>query len=423
MALRRALIFQVLKTVLFTCLFISAVLAVAEIWFRCQPEKPGAISSELIKARLWRLWLNKENTDPLLPPFKVFSNTDIDNIERLRFIAKETGLPKNARLTSYDFLRPEEMKEETTYTATINDLGFRDPPRTAEKPENTYRIIVLGSYQAFGHGVNDEDAYPRRLERILNDSEKHSGVFEVWNGGRHTGTAIMGLARLRTEVLAYRPDLIVWDFGFVDYEILGDNLLLQVLQLPDSWFYRPLGWFFSLSRDVLLQKSKLFSQIQNYWIGQSKKKNVENFSHVTKKMLSIAKENDIPVILLRHTMVLFIEPQVYRDLAGSYEKAYFVDGMDIFGKYPPSPDLIKKFRSGPNWLTEYAPDRDYFWPYSEYFKSLPQYNEAGYEAIARYLADTIEGMPNIDRLKSADVDRGQYERASGNKQNEPGSRQ
>lgn len=365
---------------------------VCEIWFQLKPESsPEKYFKKKIKARLWKVWLNQKNTDILLPPFKIFSNTDFDNIERLRLIAKETSLPRNTKLRSYDFLRPEEIKEKTYYTATINNLGFRDPPRTIQKPKNVFRIIALGSYQAFGHAVNDEDTYPRQLERILNNRNTNNTVFEVWNGGRHAASAIVGLARLKTEILIYQPDLIIWDYGFVDGFILGDNNFPASFLFPDSGIYRPVSWLFNLTKDIAAGRSATFIEFADYVLRKNFSKNVEAFIKVNKKMMEITKENNIPVIFLRQSTVFYIPPFFYQKLSDAFDHVIYVDGNKIFEKYPPTPEWVKKFHSEENWLSEYDPDlgkMHEWWP-PEYFKDIYQYNEGGQRAIAEYLADVI----------------------------------
>ena len=365
---------------------------ICEIWFRLEPETPpGKYFIKKIKARLWNVWLNKQNSDVLSPPFKIFSNTDFDNIERLRFIVKETSLPRNTKLSSYDFLRQEESKEKTYYIATINNLGFRDPPRTIQKPKNVFRIIILGSYHAFGHAVNDEDTYPRQLERILNNLGFKNIIFEVWNGGRHAASAIVGLARLKTEILEYRPDLLIWDYGFVDWAISGDNNFPIAFLFPDYGIYRPLVWLFHLTKNITAGKSATFMKLGDYLLRKNSSKNIEDFLKVNKRMMEITKQSNIPVILLHQSIVFSIRPAFYRELLDEFDHVIFVDGNKIFEKYPPSSELVRKFHSEENWLSEYDPvlGKVRHWRPPEYFKDIFQYNEWGHKAIAEYLADEI----------------------------------
>lgn len=393
MGVLKSIIKRGLKFTLYIFLFLFMTFTICEIWFRLEPETlPAKYFKNRIEARLWNVWLNKQNSDVLFPPFKIFSNTDLDNIERLRFIVKETSLPRNTKLRSYDFLRQGEIKEKTYYIATINNLGFRDPPRTIQKPKNVFRIIVLGSYHAFGHAVNDEDTYPRQLERILNNLGLNNIIFEVWNGGRHAASAIVGLARLKTEILDYQPDLIIWDYGFVDVAILGDNNLPPAFLFPNSGIYRPLAWLCHLTKNIIAGKSVTFIKFQDYLFRKNCSKNVENFLKVNKRMLEITKQNSIPVILLRQSIVTDIRPAFYQKLSDEFDHVIFVDGNKIFEKYPPPPEVVRRFHSEENWLSEYNPELEKVrkWRPPEYFKDIFQYNEWGHKAIAEYLADKIK---------------------------------
>ena len=53
-------------------------------------------------------------------------------------------------------------------TFQTNSLGFRTPEVSLEKPAGTYRILVFGSSNTMGYGVNNDDMYTRHLERWLN---------------------------------------------------------------------------------------------------------------------------------------------------------------------------------------------------------------------------------------------------------------
>ena len=403
MWLLKIIIKRVLKFIFYTFLFLSIIFIICEIWFRLKPEPPPAKYFERkIRAKLWNLWLNEQNTDVLLPPFKIFANTDFDNIERLRFIVKETSLPKNTKLKSYDFLRPEKIKEKTSYTVTINNLGFRDPQRAIQKPKNVFRIIVLGSYQAFGLAVNDEDTYPRQLEHILNNLHLDNITFEVWNGGCPSATAIVGLARLKTEMLTYKPDLIIWDYGFADRAVLGDNNLPVAFFHPDVSIYRPLVWLFRITKNIAAGKSVTFIKFENYLLRNNYRKNLVAFAKVNKEMLEITKENNIPVILLRQSMLWFIQPTFYEETSGGFNHAIFVDVNEIFKKYPPPPELVREFHAGENWLSEYNPELGKWpaWRPPEYFTDFYQYNKWGYKAITEYLADKIKIFVKESYLKS-----------------------
>lgn len=390
-----------LKIILYIFLFLFMTFTICEIWFRLEPESPSSWKNfkSKIAARVGYEWLNENNKDVLFPPFKLFSNTDFDNMERLRFIVKITRLPRNTTLKSYDFLRPEELKEKTSYTATINNLGFRDPPRTIQKPKNVFRIIVLGTYSAFGHAVSDDDAYPRQLEGILNNLHLNDMNFEVWNGGRHAATAIVGLARLKTEILNYNPDLIIWDYGQVDQILIGDDNFPRMFLYPNTGIYRPLKWLFHLTRAIVV-KSAAITRFENDLINKYSRRNEQSLLEVNKRMIEFTKQNNIPVILLQQLMAPGWPP-AYQELLKKFDHVILLGSAPrIFKKYPPPPQLTRRFHSEENWLSEFNPDLGKItrWNPPEYFKDVFQYNEWGYKAIAEYLADTIE--MNFPRLLS-----------------------
>ena len=61
-----------------------------------------------------------------------------------------------------------------------NSLGYRDFEYSQERPNNTFRILMLGDSMTFGQGINKtSDTYPKQLEVLLNKGSKQK--FEVIN--------------------------------------------------------------------------------------------------------------------------------------------------------------------------------------------------------------------------------------------------
>ncbi|MCP4683043.1 MAG: hypothetical protein GY864_11975 [Desulfobacterales bacterium] len=88
----------------------------------------------------------------------------------------------------------------------INASGFRGPEFKMEKKPGIQRIMVIGDSFTFGMGVNWEDAYPTRLERILNEKKRPC---EVINCGVIAHHMWQHDEMLRGKVLSYKPDLII----------------------------------------------------------------------------------------------------------------------------------------------------------------------------------------------------------------------
>jgi hypothetical protein len=63
---------------------------------------------------------------------------------------------------------------------TISPQGLRDREFTPEPPEGTYRVLVLGDSVSYGVRTKAEDAFPKRLERLLGE---RWGKIEILNAG------------------------------------------------------------------------------------------------------------------------------------------------------------------------------------------------------------------------------------------------
>ena len=54
---------------------------------------------------------------------------------------------------------------------SLNSLGYRDFEYSQERPNNTFRILMLGDSMTFGSGIDKiPDTYPKQLEVLLNNS-------------------------------------------------------------------------------------------------------------------------------------------------------------------------------------------------------------------------------------------------------------
>jgi lysophospholipase L1-like esterase len=101
---------------------------------------------------------------------------------------------------------PDSVSRRVEYAH--NSKGLRDEEYPYQKPEGTYRILVLGDSFAYGDGVRRSEAFPEMLESLL----KEHGSFEVIN----TGVMGYGLTQetlyYETEGYKYEPDLVMLVF-------------------------------------------------------------------------------------------------------------------------------------------------------------------------------------------------------------------
>lgn len=112
-------------------------------------------------------------------------------------------------------MRPGWSGDEFEAPVTINSKGLRNPEIAYEKPADTYRILALGDSWTFGFRMNEPDAYPRQLERLLNASAATRGdtrKIEVINAGVVGYSTDQEAAYLATEGWKYSPDLVLVNF-------------------------------------------------------------------------------------------------------------------------------------------------------------------------------------------------------------------
>lgn len=103
---------------------------------------------------------------------------------------------------------------------TVNrnpSLGARLPRTAARlKAGGPLRIVAVGSSSTVGMGVwNSAETYPEVMRRELARLRPHARVLTVTSG--RIGETIPGaMSRFGPDVLAYRPDLVVWQLGTND---------------------------------------------------------------------------------------------------------------------------------------------------------------------------------------------------------------
>ncbi len=112
-------------------------------------------------------------------------------------------------------MRPGWTGDEFEAPVAINSKGLRNPEIPYEKPANTYRILALGDSWTFGFRMNEPDAYPRQLERILQANAAARGDtrhIEVINAGVVGYSTDQEAAYLKVEGWKYQPDLVLVNY-------------------------------------------------------------------------------------------------------------------------------------------------------------------------------------------------------------------
>lgn len=389
-----------LRVAIKTVLFVVCVFAVAELYIRFDQNRalgPAELGAReyhrMVLSRMHAIWLDVfREPDPLLPPYVVFANRDIHDDERLKRVLEDSRIAFVGERSSYDFLQSPERASSTAYIVTMNSLGFRGPERDAEKPAGTFRIVVLGSYHPFGLGVGDDENYPALLEKKLMAATDRT--VEVWNGGKPAGTAIVGLAQMRHEILEYSPDLIVLDYGFIDTLVLDDNIFPPAMRFPDSFsskVFRVVAEPFILG----LNRSALWNNFFfKQFIEKPRMDKFDRFRETIGETIAIAKEHGIPVVIVSQLQV--IPPNTF-DVFADGTDVQVVKVRDVFAENPPDYPDAAEWQEGywsRTWLAELNPEvvdaKSYIFEYYPYRLDLFQLSAIGQDVLASSLSALIQ---------------------------------
>ncbi len=126
-----------------------------------------------------------------------------------RLVEKEPAVPRHLKVFDERYgwsLMPNEVAtswrtgEPVEYR--INSIGARDDETPYDKPEGTFRIVLLGDSRSFGNGVPIEKHFSSLLEGYFEDVE----VINLGVGGFGVDQELL---RLRLEGLRYQPDLVL----------------------------------------------------------------------------------------------------------------------------------------------------------------------------------------------------------------------
>lgn len=108
-------------------------------------------------------------------------------------------------------IKPDQHFE----TMNINGEGFRGPEITREKPNDVYRIFVIGGSTAFA-GSSDDATIAGYLQKEFENKEMGKNV-EVINAGIINAFSFTETQYVKNRLLNYDPDLLIVYTGINDF--------------------------------------------------------------------------------------------------------------------------------------------------------------------------------------------------------------
>ena len=182
----------------------------------------------------------------------------------------------------------------------LNEYGFRDINHKVEKPENTKRVVVLGDSYTFGAGIrNVNNTYPRKLEKLLNEK----GNFEVLSFAIGGFDTYKELEVLKNYSLKYDPDFIVIGYALNDFlnVYFPADEKRNCFQPLLGYFLRFRSYFYFFIEHNIDKVCRAFSSYsyEDYLASlPSSEKNREYNEQAFSEIALIAKEKDIPVVVM-----------------------------------------------------------------------------------------------------------------------------
>ncbi len=116
----------------------------------------------------------------------------------------------------------------------INSHRLRGPDFSEKKGPGVFRIVCLGNSCTFGWRIEEEQVFPRQLERMLANSLPGT-TYEVINAGVTGYSSLQGLRFLKKEVLNWHPDLLVVSYGWNDHWAGAQDIADKDQRLPPQW--------------------------------------------------------------------------------------------------------------------------------------------------------------------------------------------
>lgn len=128
---------------------------------------------------------------------------------------------KNFETNSYMFTLDNfdpflQFKPTENYASPINTFGFRGKEIKKNKPDGTYRIVVLGGSTVLSRGNSFEKTAVRLLEKKLTKAYPDK-KFEVINAGVDGYTSEHSLIQYLFKIKDFQPDMIIMWHGINDW--------------------------------------------------------------------------------------------------------------------------------------------------------------------------------------------------------------
>lgn len=122
-----------------------------------------------------------------------------------------------------DPLAPPEARDATRWSVHTSPQGWRTPPFAETPLSGQRRVLALGDSSTFGWGVEAFEAYPARLDALLDRDAPDADPWEVLNLGVPGYSTFQGKVLLEEKALGLAPDVVLWSYVSNDGAMTGES--------------------------------------------------------------------------------------------------------------------------------------------------------------------------------------------------------
>lgn len=205
---------------------------------------------------------------------------------------------------------------ENSYSANahLNDHAFRNSENVFQpKPDGALRVIAYGGSTTYCHHLNNDEAWPIRLQAALRQQRPGGGRDQVLNGGVIMWSLAHSFERAKRDVPLLRPDAVIiytgvnerYNATFLAAEGLPMRELVQrgeygrfTTQLPfNTPFRNVIVYKFARDRvfgplQLALRREPVIEPVVDPFI-------MENYLHTMRRFVGYLKDNGVTPIVVK----------------------------------------------------------------------------------------------------------------------------
>jgi len=222
-------------------------------------------------------------------------------------------------------------------TIAINSQGRRDKEVSLQKPENTYRIAIIGDSVGFGARVEVKDNFATQMEQNLN-ARSSSLRYQVLNFSVPGYGTWQELSVLKDKALAYEPDMVILAFvvnDFVSNNQAGAQGYLNMTRLEGAAkFLREHSAFYRFMREKVLSVEAQMT-LRDPCAGADEDFCWDTTEQLLDQMLDVTRQHNIKFVLLVFpvsSQTLVPAPKLearYQQVLANYAKERGIPAVDL----------------------------------------------------------------------------------------------